>query len=188
MLVKPKLYPMMTFDDNGQLPLHMALQNNVRLGSIKLLVRGNPHALQSPDNNGALPLHIACEHHDSAKVVQYLAVLDEATLDALDRETNTALHCACRGAKYDTIALLLEKYDAVSVSMRNVNGKLPIELLWESNAVNDRESVEYMECIFRLLKTYPEMIMSSSIELNEPTDMDATQVGKKRKFCDGHNE
>ena len=32
---------MTTPDDNGQLPLHTALQNNVRLGSIKLLVKGN---------------------------------------------------------------------------------------------------------------------------------------------------
>jgi len=44
---------MTTPDDNGQLPLHTALQNNVRLGSIKLLVRGNPSALRALDNNFA---------------------------------------------------------------------------------------------------------------------------------------
>eukprot|EP00986_Skeletonema_menzelii_P017120 scaffold17584_cov117-Skeletonema_menzelii.AAC.3 len=46
-----------TPDENGQLPLHKALQNNVRLGSIKLLVTGNPSALRNLDNNFALPLH-----------------------------------------------------------------------------------------------------------------------------------
>eukprot|EP00984_Skeletonema_dohrnii_P010322 scaffold4008_cov85-Skeletonema_dohrnii-CCMP3373.AAC.2 len=61
---------MTTPDGNGQLPLHTALQSNVRLGSIKLLVKGNPPALQSTDNSGSLPLHIACAHHDSASVVQ----------------------------------------------------------------------------------------------------------------------
>jgi len=92
-------------DDNGQLPLHIALQNNVRLGSIKLLMKGNPSALRALDHNFALPLHVACQHHESASVVQYLLSLSEITLDAVDREGNTALHYACRGAKYDTIAL-----------------------------------------------------------------------------------
>jgi ankyrin repeat protein len=133
---------MMTPDERGYLPLHTALQDNVRLGSIVLLVKGNASAVQTPDNSGALPLHVACAHHESASVVQYLIGLDTTTLDAVDKGGNTALHLACRGAKYDTIALLLEKYDAVSVSKRNAQKKLPIDLLFESNEVLDRESVE----------------------------------------------
>ncbi len=151
---------MTTPDDNGRLPLHLALQNNVRLGSIKLLVKGNPQALQSNDNNGALPLHVACQHHDSNDVIDFLAGLDPSTLDAVDGEGNTALHLACCGAKYDMIAMLLEKYDAVSVSKRNAHGELPIDLLWESIcAVGDRESIEYTESVYRLLKAYPETVM-----------------------------
>ena len=153
---------MTTPDDEGQLRLHRALQNSVRLGSIKLLVKGNPAAAQSPDNSGALPLHVACEHHDSAIVVGYLLSLDKAALKAVDRQLNTALHYACRGAKHDTIAMMLEKYDAASVSKRNANGKLPIDLLWESNAVEDRESVEYTGSVFQLVRAYPEMFMISS--------------------------
>ncbi len=147
-------------DSNGRLPLHKALQN-VRLGSIKLLVKGNPRALQFPDNSGAMPLHIACQHHDSASVVQYLVGLDRGTLEAVDRQGNTALHCACRGAKYDTIALLLEEYDAASVSKRNDDKKIPIELLWENTALENRESLKYTESIFRLLRAYPEMVTVS---------------------------
>ncbi len=147
-------------DDNLQLPLHTALQNNVRLGSIKLLVGGFPLAVQSPDNSGALPLHVACMNHESASVVQYLVELDRSTLDAVDDDNNTALHYACRGAKYETIALLLGKYDAVSVSRRNVQKKLPIDLLWESNEVVDRECVEYTEVFFQLVKAYPETVIN----------------------------
>ena len=149
---------MITTDENGQLPLHRALQNNVRLGSIKLLVKGNPPALQSGDIGGALPLHVACEHHDSTNVVGYLIELDTTSLSALDKDGNTALHYACRGAKYETIALLLEKFGAASVSKRNAHGKLPIDMLWESKEVDDRESVEYTEIVFQLLKAYPEMV------------------------------
>ena len=64
---------------------------------------------------------------------------------------NTALHYACRGAKYDIISLLLDKFDAVSVSKRNAYKKLPIDLLWESNAVKHGS-------VFRLLMAYPETV------------------------------
>ena len=160
---------LMTPDDKGQLPLHAALQNNATLGSIKLLVKGNPDAVRSSDNNGTLPLHMACEHCDSTAVIQYLLVgLDATTLNAVDKKGETALHYACRGANYDAIGLLIEKYAAVSVSKQNAYKKLPIELLWESNAVEDRESLGYAESIFRLLKSYPEMFMTSSMKQPEP--------------------
>ena len=152
---------MMTPDDNGRLPLHVALQNNVRLGSIKLLIKGNPSAIRTIDDNGALPLHVACEHHDSVSVVGYVLGLARITRDATDSQGNTALHHACHGAKHVTIALLLEKYDAASVSKRNADDKFPIDLLWESNAVKDRESVEYMGSVFQLLRAYPEMVQSA---------------------------
>ena len=174
---------MMTRDDNGQLPLHRALQANVRLGSIKLLVAGYPPTLQNGDNSGALPLHIACMHHDTVSVIQYLVELDQSTLDAVDRNGNTALHYACRAAKYDTIALLLEKYDAVSVSKRNVEDKLPIELLWETDALLHRESIEYTGSVFQLLKAYPETVTNVSISTNQQSTPGerSSQNCKKRK-------
>ncbi len=178
---------MVTPDDNGQLPLHRALQNNVTLGSIKLLVKGNPTALQSPDNGGALPLHIACQHHGSASVIHYLIGLDTTTLNATDREGNTALHYACRGAKYETITMLLEKYDATSVSRRNAHKKLPIDLLWESNAVEDiidRLSIEYTSSVFLLLRANPEMMfMTSNMTTKQSAGAGTSQSGKRRKFA-----
>ncbi len=149
---------MMTPDGNGQLPLHRALEDNVRLGSIKLLVKGDPTAILSRDNSGALPLHIASQQHNSANVIQYFVRLDTSTLAAADNDGNTALHYACRSARHEIIALLLGKHVAVSVSRRNAHGKLPIDLLWESNSVEDRESVEYTDSVFRLLKAYPETV------------------------------
>eukprot|EP00573_Skeletonema_grethae_P001816 CAMPEP_0201691340 /NCGR_PEP_ID=MMETSP0578-20130828/4513_1 /ASSEMBLY_ACC=CAM_ASM_000663 /TAXON_ID=267565 /ORGANISM="Skeletonema grethea, Strain CCMP 1804" /LENGTH=490 /DNA_ID=CAMNT_0048176521 /DNA_START=73 /DNA_END=1548 /DNA_ORIENTATION=+ len=151
---------MTTPNENGRLPLHTALQNNARIGSIKLLVKGNSTAIKSPDNSGALPLHIACEHYDSLNVIKYLVGLDATAVGALDKVGNAALHYACRGTKYETIALLLEDYNAVFVSKRNAHGKLPLDLLWESSAVKDRESVEYTESVFRLLRACPGTVMN----------------------------
>ena len=148
---------MTTADYNGQLPLHTALQNNVTLGSIKLLVKGNPSAIWNVDTNSAFPLHIACQHHDSASVVQYLLEVNMRILRFVDIDNNTALHYACLGAKHDTISMLLEKYDTASVSKRNAQDKLPIDLLWESNEGSDRKSLEYTESVFRLIRANPEM-------------------------------
>jgi len=176
---------MTTPDDNGQLPLHKKLQNNARLGSVKLLVKGNLHAVQSPDNSGSLPLHVACAHHDSASVVQYLIGLDVSTLDAVDREGNTSLHLACHCARHEIIGLLLDKYDAVSVSKHNAQKKLPIDLLFESNIVEDKESNEYIASVFQLLKAYPETIMVMNIDMQQQQSASAappSQNGKKRKF------
>ena len=177
---------MTTPDMNGQLPLHRALQNNIRLGSIKLLVEGNPAALQSADNSDALPLHVACMHHDSSEVIDYLVGLDPSTLDAVDGEGNAALHLACRNARHGIIALFLEKYGAVSVSTRNADKKLPIELLWESVPVEDRESIGYIENVYRLLRANPGMMMGIGAQtLRSPASTSSTlpcQTGKKRKF------
>ena len=176
---------MTTPDNNGHLPLHRALQNNVRLGSIKLLVKGNPVALQSADNSGALPLHVACQHHDSVNEIQYLVELDQSTLEAMDGEGNTALHLACRRGRHDIISLLLDEFDAVSVSKRNADEKLPIDLLWESTEVDDRESIEYTESVYRLLRANPEMIMGCDVHTMQYSASDSPppcQSGKKRKL------
>ena len=157
---------MTTPDENGQLPLHKVLQSNdITLGSIKLLVKGNPSAVQSPDNDGALPLHLASQLSESAmsiSIVKYLARLDPTTLGAVDEQGNIALHYACHGAKHKMIALLTETYGAVS--KRNARNQLPIHLLMESNEVRDREGIEYTDSIFRLIRAYPEAVMRSQSE------------------------
>ena len=77
--------------------------------------------------------------------------------------------------------MLLEKYDAVSVSKQNAQNKLPIELLWESNTVNDRESIEYTESVFRLLQAYPETIMNYNAQDRAKAGACSSQ-NKKRKL------
>jgi ankyrin repeat protein len=177
---------MNTPDVNGQLPLHRAIRDNVTLGSIKLLLKRNPLALLIPDNSGALPLHVAIQHHDSTKVVDYLVGLDPNTLTAVDREGNTALHYACHGAKYDTITLLLEKYDAVSVSQSNALNKLPIHLLFESDVFTEREDdTKYLESVFQLVRANPETVMVSEDvkQASLPRGGRPSRIGKKRKYC-----
>jgi ankyrin repeat protein len=169
---------MRTLDEIGRYPLHKALiDDNITLGSIKLLVEGNPNAVHAPDNDGAYPLHLACRHNFPT-VVEYLADLNAVVLQRINDDGDTPLHYACRNAKYDTIALLLDKYEAVSVFRKNFDQKLPIELLIESDSAIDRESIEYTECIFRLVRAYPDTV---SALLNQQPAMAVGQSQNKKK-------
>jgi ankyrin repeat protein len=163
-------------DEDGQIPLHKALRGNACLGSIKLLVKGNPLAVRCPDNTGMIPLHVACQHHASISVIEYLIDLYSFALETKDRSQNTLLHFACRGANHAIITLLLERPAASFVSTRNSQRQLPIDLLFESEAVSDRNDIKYVESIYRLIRAYPETLMSS----NSATSNNE----KKRKFSD----
>ncbi len=149
-----------TPDEDGQLPLHKALQENTCLGSIKLLVKGNSSAIRCLDNTGMLPLHVACQFHVSVSVIEYLIGLYSCALETKDRCQNTVLHCACRGANHAIIAILLEKYGAAYLSARNSQGQLPIDLLFESEAVGGRSGIEYTDSVYRLIRAQPETVMN----------------------------
>ena len=148
---------MATVDDDGWLPLHRALKDDAPLGSIKLLVRGNPDALQVADRNGIYPVHIACKF-SSAKVVKYLVELVGDTLNNVDAKNNSPLHYACRGGNLCVIKYLLEA-NAPSVSERNNDNKLAIHLLFEyEKNILDRESMAYVETVYQLLLANPEVM------------------------------
>ena len=173
---------MQSTNESGQLALHKALRDNITLGSIKLLVKGNPSAISCADNRGMIPLHLACQNRESsAAVVEYLLKLDPTILRAKDFNDNTALHHACCSANHAIIALLTEKYGAVSVSKRNAHGQLPIDLLFSRRAY-DREGVEYTESFFRLLRAYPAMMNCIPNRTTSHSDSDSNVSGKKRKI------
>ncbi|KAL9182169.1 hypothetical protein ACHAXT_012821 [Thalassiosira profunda] len=149
-----------TQDENGWLPLHLALRKHASLGAIKLLCRANRDALQVSDNPfAAFPLHIACGF-SPVGVVEYLLGLSDNHLHALDLERDSTLHYACRGGNVGVVKCLLGR-GVPSVSEPNDDGKLPIQLLWESGRV-DRNSVEYVEAVWRLLLARPETVMHRS--------------------------
>lgn len=150
---------MQTLDSKCWRPLHHALHNNASLGAIKLLVRGNPSALRVIDYDARLPLHIACEF-STPGVVQYLVELSERSLDHCASYKNSPLHFACCGGNCGVVKYLLERHVS-SVSRRNGDNKLPIQLLVESgnNGMNS-ESPDYLETVWRLLLAYLETLLN----------------------------
>jgi ankyrin repeat protein len=158
---------MTTVDEEGCLLLHQAMLHRYRLGAVKLIVNGNPSAVQTTtlDNCGSLPLHLACQY-GSVAVVDYLVELDGRSLGQSDRNADTPLHYACFGGNLSVINVLLKKQPQ-PVSQLNADEKLPIHLLWECEDI-DNESAEYMETVWRLLRAYPETLTLGEL-LNENT-------------------
>ena len=148
-------------EEYGPELLHKVMRDHLSsIGAIKLLVEGNPAALQTPNKDGAVPLHLAVQSRRSPDAIQILINhdSDRNTISIADSNGNTALHYACLGANYELIALLLENYGPLSVSKRNLEGKLPLQLLlFETDSVGDRESTRYTESIYRLLRAFPEI-------------------------------
>ena len=72
---------------------HNALGNNASLGTIKLLMKGTPSALQVQvaDNEGMIPLHIACQF-GTVDIVQFLVELNDGCLDVCGAEKIVPLH------------------------------------------------------------------------------------------------
>lgn len=142
------------------LSLHHALRNNASLGSIKLLVKGNPLAVRVADSHGSFPLHIASEF-STVDVVQFLVERNESCLNVCDVKENSPLHCACRGGNCGVIKYLLDRH-VPSVSERNAENKLPIHLLCEVDREKvDHDSPEYVETIWLLLLAHPEAVLQT---------------------------
>ncbi len=149
---------MTTLDSNEWLPLHNALRDNATLGAIKLLVRANPSALRVADRfRTSFPLHIACKY-SSTDVVRYLLKLDATFVNHCDANKDTPLHYACRGVNCGVVKLLLES-DPSSVSERNVDGKLPFHLICETENQAERDSIVYVDAIWRLLLAHPQTVV-----------------------------
>ena len=149
-------------DGNGSLPLHKAIRDNEPLGTIKLLIKGNPDAIRVPDGSGRLPLDIACQF-STLGVVKYLAELSPDRLNTCHVNKNFLLHHACRGGNDEVISYLLETpMSSASVSERNVDGMQPIHLFCEfvKGRCSCEEHTEYTETIWRLLTAYPETVLN----------------------------
>ena len=154
---------MMTPDKNGWLPLHHAIEDRAPLGSIKLLVKGNPSAVRVISNTGKLPLHIACEF-SSVKVVRYLVEERDGIpmMSHFDTNKDSIMHYACRGGNLGVVKYLITNHASLVASVEvNRKDELPFHLLCEAGKDRvDCDSTEYTETIWLMLLSNPEVIMS----------------------------
>ena len=141
-------------DANGQFFIHRVLQRvNMFLGAIKLIIQVNPESITAADNQGTTPLHIACRV-GNVKASKCIVGAREDTLMARDAGDNLPIHIACWAGKCNSVNYLMTTNEC-GVSKENAKGKLPIELLLLHGDVDDRDSIEYVEATYLLLRSNP---------------------------------
>eukprot|EP00956_Cyclotella_meneghiniana_P025625 scaffold53751_cov37-Cyclotella_meneghiniana.AAC.2 len=141
-------------DNNGKLPIHRVLQmqnENVSLGTTKLMVGAHSISVAVADYGGCIPLHYACRLGD-LNVVKYLVDNDKNSLANLDSGGNLPLHHACLAGKPDIVSYILNMTDH-GVTVRNHDGKLPIQILL-FDAVCDRD-LQYVDAVDSLFRANP---------------------------------
>ena len=146
----------MTPDENGRLLLHLALQDDdVSFGTIKLLLEKNPDAVSVRDSRGMLPIHIASEFKDLDSVKWLMDASGADVLAICDSNQEYPLHLACPAGKCKTASHFLQR-STVSISSRNCDGKLPIDLLVESDC--EKVEPDYVEAIWLMIRANPDML------------------------------
>jgi len=162
-----------TPDGIGRLPIHTAA-SHASIEIVKYLVETDRLSILERDVEGNLPLHLAA-NFSSLEVVQYLVEGFKASMtdknnakeisDFVLRLSNNngdqPLHKACRRGNFKVVEYLMTKSPA-SVTTNNHSKKLPIHLLCDEDEdykTPERvQSVEYTECIFKMLTAFPELL------------------------------
>ena len=134
--------------------LMQALDNpDVSIGSWKYVFDKFSLELSSLNQNGENLLHIAVRAA-RPELIALLAKECGSLLSLPDNDGNCPLHRACIEWQPEIVESLLPS----SANCRNNNGELPLQLLVTTSAERNRESVDYVNAVYHLLKCSPDTV------------------------------
>lgn len=172
--------PWESADEQGMLPLHHAVQHNMHVDAVQLLIdeAGGPAALSEKTEHGLLPIHLAARSNTSPEVITFL--IEEGgrdTLDVRDHAGKLPLHHAaeCNTSPAAFRVLLFEGGLGALVSsqattlllvvsgsilrdclccqrVRDVHNRVPIQLAARENT--QHEILALLSQPFQLLKEH----------------------------------
>ena len=96
------------FNDNGQLPLHIACEEEQNSEVIKALIRAHPNSAKVKDTNGKLPLHYACNKWQNDEVIKALIKAYPAGIVVEDKEGKMPVNVKVMGLKTITFEVMTE--------------------------------------------------------------------------------
>ena len=112
-------------DDRFQTPLHSSIFSG-DINISKLLIERFAE-VNAQDDESKTPLHLACML-GNLSMVKLLMARPECVATLQDKKGDTALHIACSHLNDPVIRFLKENEDK-AMSMRNLDGKTPVEIL-----------------------------------------------------------
>ena len=132
-------------------PLHVACWNhNTTAEIIRLLIDAFPQSVCRQSIDGGMPLHYLCcgDCADSINVLRLLLEAYPEAVDHLNQGGMLPIHLACMGSKpAEFCQVLADAYP-----------QLDDESTAGDADVIDRESTEYLECVFNFVRAHPEML------------------------------
>jgi hypothetical protein len=142
-----------------QLLVHDTLRRRkMSVRRLKQLVEIFPAVLDRVDFDGMTPFQLACQF-SSVYVVRFLLCLDASYLNVRDEREDTALHLACRHGNHKVAEYLIENAPFL-VTKTNVDGDLPIHLLWGAPGEwkDHVSSTQFLGVVWRILLACPEAV------------------------------
>jgi hypothetical protein len=138
----------------GCTPLHYACERRPPLEVVEALITTWPESVTTRlQPGGALPLHVACTWHASVEVVKAICQTEPAACRIPDDLGNIPLHCAVfSGAAIGVVEVLVRTFPK-SVTARNLQGSLPIDIIKRLRHGNRRNAMELIYSALHTLST-----------------------------------
>lgn len=132
-------------DENGNIPLHIAVMNCLPEEMVALLLRNNPQSVSIKNNYGNTALHLASQCKASNEVVKLLVNAEKSSVTIPDKYGMTPIHLAIAcGASSAIVETMLKASPKMALQKDN-EGRTPFRL-----AIKHRSS----EAILKILLEY----------------------------------
>ena len=147
-----------TKDEDGKLPLHVAVVKNTSPEMVQLIVDKYPQAAMQPDSYGFLALHKALSFKATDAVIKIVLVANPDAVAEKDKHGSLPLHTATlRFASDSVFAFLVDCYpDACKT--KNSSGNLPLHISYNATAA----------AVKLLISAYPEALKTTNNDGNLP--------------------
>lgn len=109
--LKAYRFELMEADEDGELPLHIALKNRIPSEVIMVIVNAFPDAVSIPDTYGFFPIHLAAMYLSSKEVISLLLEIFRGGMNEPDPDGYTLVHLMIKyHVDIDTIRFVVEKF------------------------------------------------------------------------------
>jgi ankyrin repeat protein len=156
--------------NNGDLPIHLAVQSKATVAIIRSLIAAFPDGLKMKDRDGDLPLHFAVRNSCYLEEIDLLISSHPLAVCVQNKDRELPLHYALRFGLPATVINRLLDASPDSVKVTDREGNLPLHCGLEMAATTT-------EIILRMVHMFPESCRRKNVRGDLPLH-DALRINK----------